>query len=447
MLENAAALSSPVTTVKKSSFQLYGMPWYYFAIFSLAVLTATYLGKLPAGMIGAFPLMIVLGTYFNLVGDKTPFINTFLGGGAIVIIFGSAALATFNVLPKQSVTTMSEFMKGGGFLDFYIAALITGSIMGMSRQLLIKAAFRYLPVILGGVLVSLSLGSLFGYLTGFGAKKALFFVSIPIMGGGMGAGAVPLSKIFGEGLGTDPATMLSIMVPAVALGNALAIIFGGLLNKLGHIKPSLSGNGQLMVLGNTKANAELEKEEEEQSSRDKIDLAKMGTGLLIATTFFVFGAILNLIFPAIHGYAWMILSVAVVKVSGLLNTKMETCCYQWFQFVMKNLTGVLLVGIGVAYTNLNEVAAAFSGQYVLLVSVTVIGAIIGAGIVGRFVGFFSIESAITGGLCMANMGGTGDVAVLSAAKRMELMPFAQISSRIGGAFMLILSSIILQFFA
>jgi len=70
---------------------------------------------------------------------------------------------------------------------------------------------------------------------------------------------------------------------------------------------------------------------------------------------------------------------------------------------------------------------------------------VGAGIVGRLVGFFPIDSAITAGLCMSNMGGTGDVAVLSAADRMELMPFSQISSRIGGAFMLILASILLQF--
>jgi Na+/citrate or Na+/malate symporter len=446
---------SSENTLQKKTFQLYGMPWYFFIVFSVAVLAATYMGKLPKGMIGAYPLMIVLGVFLGLAGDYTPIVKTFLGGGAIIIIFGSAALSTnfgtkenpFLLLPEAAVNVIKNFTVGEGFLDFYIASLITGSIMGMNRKLLIKAAVRYLPAIFGGVLAAIILGGIVGALSGYGARQAILYICIPIMGGGMGAGAVPLSKIFGESLGQDPGVMINIMIPAVALGNALSIVAGGLLNRLGKIKTSLTGgmgaNAQLMKVQGPEADA-LKLDPEYKNAREAIDLIQMGAGLMIAMTFFAFGMIINKFIPSIHNYAWMIISVAVVKALGLLPQKFEICCYQWFQFVMKNLTGVLLVGIGVAYTDLKQIALAFSGEYLLLVFVTVLGAILGAGVVGQRVGFYPIDSAITAGLCMSNMGGTGDVAVLSAANRMELMPFAQISSRIGGAFILILSSVLLQ---
>ena len=104
----------------------------------------------------------------------------------------------------------------------------------------------------------------------------------------------------------------------------------------------------------------------------------------------------------------------------------------------------LLVGIGLCYLDIGQVVESFSLTYLLLCGVTVLGAFFGAAIVGKLVGFYPVESVITAGLCMSNMGGTGDVAVLSAADRMELMPFAQISSRLGGAIILLLGSLLLS---
>ena len=50
-------------------------------------------------------------------------------------------------------------MKSAGFLDFYIAALITGSILGMNRKLLMKAAARYFPAIFGAIALSFGLAA------------------------------------------------------------------------------------------------------------------------------------------------------------------------------------------------------------------------------------------------------------------------------------------------
>ena len=53
-------------------------------------------------------------------------------------------------------------------------------------------------------------------------------------------------------------------------------------------------------------------------------------------------------------------------------------------------------------------------------------------VVGRWLGMYPIDTAIVNA-CHSGQGGTGDVAILTAANRMQLMPFAQIATRIGGA--------------
>lgn len=413
-----------------------GFKMRYFIPIVVIVLIATYLDFLPKGMIGALLFMMVVGIVLDFIGESIPIVNSYFGGGPILTIFGTAALVYYNVFPKDIFDNITAFMKGGGFLDFYIAALIVGSILGMNRKLLIKAALKYLPVIIGGVAVSLLLTGTVGYILGYGFKKALFYIAIPIMGGGMGAGAVPLSQIFGLALKEDPTKLLAVMVPAVALGNAMAIVAGSAMNKIGKKFPKLSGEGKLLK------GLDVETDYEEKEKKE-IKFEDFGKGLTIALTFFVLGTILSK-FIAIHAYALMIISVIIAKILNLVDEKYERFAAEWFNFMAKNFTIPLLVGIGVAYTNLQQVIDSFSWTYLILVFATVFGAIIGTGIVGALLNFYVVEATITAGLCMANMGGTGDVAVLTSAKRIELMPFSQISSRIGGAFMLLLTSFLVN---
>ena len=450
-----------------SAFKIFNLSPKYFALFAVIVLLSAMLGVLPPGMAGCFAFMIVCGAILQEIGDRLPIVRSFLGGGPVVIIFGMGYLRYMNffgifdmfsgLIAKGGAGYTATLMKNidtffkpsGAFLDFYIAALITGSILGMNRKLLMKAAARYFPAIFGAIAVSFGLAAFAGHVTGFGVVKAILLIALPIMGGGMGAGAVPLSKIF-ESSGTMTAEeAISIMNPAVAIGNATSIVLAGILVKVLAGK-FFNGQGNLMKAGENDDPAEFEISPEMQAKRDKITVANLGIGLLAATSFFAWGYIVAGIWiklvPAvnIHAYAWMIISVALCKVFNVLPEHVEICCFQWFQFVMRNLTSMLMVGIGLCYLSLDVVINSFSMTYLLLCFLSCIGAFIGAALVGAFVGFYPVEAGITAGLCMSNMGGTGDVAVLSAAHRMELMPFAQISSRLGGAIILIIGSLMLS---
>ena len=410
-----------------------GLPL-YLVVFAL-VFAAMLLGWLPGGMLGAFLVMMVFGGLFNLIGNNTPIVKTYLGGGAIVCIFASAILVYVGVIPESVVINVNGFMNSTGFLNFYIAALITGSILGMSRSLLLRAAIRFLPVALCAMTMGCLLVGLVGMVLGYGFVDAIMYVAIPMMGGGMGAGVVPLSGMYAEALGVESGILMSRMIPASTLGNVTAIVMAGILARVGQAVPSINGNGKLM---------RKDQEDLSEGEAPPQDVKLMGMGMVTAMVFYLLGTYINKAVPAVHTYAWMIILVALSKAAGIVPKRMEYAAQQWSQFVMTNWTQALLVGIGIAMIDLGAVIEAFSLSYLVLVLVVVIGVAFGAGLGGQLVGFYPIESAITAGLCTTNMGGTGDIAVLSAADRMVLLPFAQISTRICGAVVLVVASILVR---
>lgn len=425
-------------TQANSAVKIMGMDVKVFSVFSLIVFSLAYFGKLPVGMAGAVPLLMVIGAILGFVGDRLPIIKDYFGGGPIVILFGSAALVMFHVLPKPAVDTAVFFINKTGFLDFALATLITGSLFGTDRKALLASCLRYVPCIAAAQVVGLVAVGAVGAAIGYGYKEAILFIGLPAMGGGITAGAIPMSKMFGDVLKQDPQVIFSTMVSAVAMANAMAIIGGGIVNRLGKMRPQWSGEGKLLVV---KSEEKLEEEEREDSPAD---MKQYGVGILVSLGVMFAGYLAMMLTPMIHAYAYMVIFAVIIKLTAILPKSVEDAGYYWCQLCLKNFVGLLLTGLGITMIDLNAVANAFSLAYVIMVGTIVVSTALAAALVGKLIGFYPIEASITVGLCSTDMGGSGDLAILSAAKRMQLLPFSAISTRIGGAMILALSGFLLQ---
>ncbi|MDF2501238.1 MAG: citS 2 [Anaerosporomusa subterranea] len=422
-----------------SSIKIMGLDVKVFSVFAIIVFALTYLGKLPTGMAGAVPLLLVIGSLFGLIGDRLPIIKDYFGGGPIVILFGSAALVLYQVLPKSAVETVTFFINKTGFLDFALATLITGSLFGTDRKTLLASCLRYVPCIAAAQIVGLICVALVGEAIGFGYKQAILYIGMPAMGGGITAGAIPMSKMFGDVMKQDPQVIFSSMVSAVAMANAMAILGGGIVHRLGIIKPSWTGNGKLLAVASDDNISE-----EEEKAGGPVDVKMYSAGILVSLCVLFAGFLAMKLTPMIHAYAYMVIFAVILKLTAVLPRSVEEAGYQWCQLCLKNFVLLLLAGLGMTMIDLNAVFNAFSLTYIVMVGTIVVSTAIAAALIGKLVGFNPIEAAITVGLCSTDMGGSGDLAILSAAKRMELLPFSAISTRLGGAMILALSGLLLQ---
>ncbi|WP_418614681.1 2-hydroxycarboxylate transporter family protein [Streptococcus vestibularis] len=406
------------------------LPLYAFIVFVLAVTIA--MGKLPLNMLGLTLLLVVMGHVLYFIGEKLPIMNSYLGGGSVFTLLGATLLATFHIIPKDIIVATKGFLGDSfGFLDFYIAALICGAILGMNRKILVKASARFIPVSLVTMVIGAFSVGLVGMLLGQGFGHSILYVSFPQMVGGMGAGILPLSKIYASNLHGDQATIFSQLAPATTLGNILAIIGAVLISKV-FVNSKSNGHGVLIPVNKD----ELKKEKLNLNPTD------IGVGMMFAFTIFLLGVICNAFVPKIHSYAFMIIIVFILKALDVVPKTLENCVVMFNQVIMSNLTHAVLAGIGLSLIDLATLAKAMNVQFIILSLTSVVAMGLAASIIGEFVGLFPVETAIGAGMINNSMGGTGNIAVLSASDRMEMIAFAQMANRLSGAIILILGGLL-----
>lgn len=423
-------------TDEKKKLMVAGLPFPLYLMILGLLIVSMYTGSLPAGMVGGFFVLMVIGEGLNTIGNTLPIVRTYLGG-SVVCTLGAAVIQALGLIPEETHDLLYVFVNQTDFLVFYIAALITGSLFNMERDLLLRATVKLLPTALLSLLAGIMLSGLLGMLMGQSFLEGILYIGIPMTSGGMTAGAVPLSAMYASVLGADAGQILTRIAPATVLGNCAAIVLGALANRLGEKKPELTGNGCLVNDG----------QKPKPQPPMKPTFALLSAGLVISLAFYGFGALLHRYVPLVPTYAWMIISVILVKGTGMMAEELEDAAREWGYFSIHAWTAAALTGIGMTLIDLKTILHTITPFYLLAVILIVLAITLTASFIGSRMGFYPIEAAIAAGMCTTNMGGSGNVAVLSSAKRMELLPFAQIVTRSCGALMLTMGGLLVQILA
>lgn len=425
--------------------KIYGMSVPVFLFFGAVIFICAILGIIPNQMIGAIAVLFGIGIVLGEIGDRLPIWRDYIGGGALLAFIGAGLLNYFGVLPECVTKNAAGWINEYSFLNVFICFLIVGSLVGMDRKVLIKSGSLFIPAILAAIVGSALLGVLAGLIIGKSPVEMITAYVLPIMGGGAGAGAIPMAQVYSDVTGQDSASYLSFALAILALGNIVSILMAVVLDLVGKKFPKLAGGDRLL----RDTNKELftgEKKAEEPVTMDDI-----GAAIFVTAGFFMLGQLMaKKILPSIMGvsipnFAYIILLAALANILNLIPENIRRGLVKCQQFCGTKLVWIQMAGMGIAAIDFHTMLSVLSLGNLFAVVMIVVGAVIGAALFGWLVGFYPVESGVTAGLCMANMGGAGDLAVLGAAKRMNLMGYAQISSRIGGAIILLIGSLAFSF--
>jgi len=215
------------------------------------------------------------------------------------------------------------------------------------------------------------------------------------------------------------------VLPPVMLGSLTAILLAGTLNYVGKKYPKLTGNGRLQP---DEAD-EMDPHQEEITGH--MDVTHIAAAGVTALTLYVVGIMCQRLFGLPAPVAMLFIAV-IVKLTQAVSPQLQQGAFVVYKFFSTAVTYPLLFAIGVSLTPWDKLMSAFTVPTLITIVCTV-ATLMGTGfVVGRYLKMYPIDTAIVNA-CHSGQGGTGDVAILTAAERMQLMPFAQIATRIGGA--------------
>ncbi|XXP77362.1 MAG: 2-hydroxycarboxylate transporter family protein [Lettuce witches'-broom phytoplasma] len=477
----------------KKKITILGFPLYLILIvlaISIAYLGFSFNFKEDKGiiewhnLIGVLLFAIVVAELFKVIGKKIPILKD-IGGGAILSLLVPAFIFNysfailnehfkFNIFQQAFRDNIKLFNGTIGFSEMFVASLVAGSLLGIDKEMLKRNGLKFLSLVVISLIVSATVvgivGSFLNPIGGIneikgsesnGALNYLFYIFAPIASGGLTCGIIPLSIIYSQGKGgtnidgdngtTVQALFTSHIITALLIGGIISVMFSGLIKKIfGKSKfSSPTGSLEKEILPAFTPNTEVNKAEVKKEE-NKITFEQIKTGFVSIFALYAISALTrsllvclmpeskNLIPPTIIFLAVLVL---VFKVFDIISDHLVKSVEQASKLVINNFSSAILVVVGVTI-DINEVIKNVSNiNFFIFPVLTVFTTALTSAIVGNKLGYYPVQASIAGGLCANSIGGVGNLAILEASDSFELMPYAQISTRIGGDLVVIIASI------
>ncbi|WAN63378.1 2-hydroxycarboxylate symporter MleP [Candidatus Phytoplasma rubi] len=426
--------------------------------------------------------VMVFSGILKFIGSNFPIIKN-IGGGPILCILVPAFIfnynfgfPTFTKFQKTFINQTSFFSKnaeGIGFLDFFVTSLVVGSLVGIKKEFLGRMLKRFLPLVIITLIISALFAGIIGLIlepikglsniknsTRNSFLDSIFYIFFPIACGGFTCGIIPLTKIFSQGNIIYEDAFKDHILPSLLIAGIFSVILSGLIKKFfgksKYSSPNKIIEKNIKILENDKninqgmKNTEL-----------NINYSNISTGLISIFSFYILSSLLRIMIlklfsifsflKNIENYlppviVFLVILVIIVKILNLVSFYYEKCIEQASQFITNNFTSSILCLVGIG-TNINKIIDSIYNLHFLLTCILcVIITSLTAAIIGNKFGYYPVQSAISAGLCSNSIGGAGNMAILEASDSMELMPYAQISTRMGGDIIVILASIFFPLF-
>ncbi|MCU4179088.1 2-hydroxycarboxylate transporter family protein [Bosea sp. BH3] len=341
-----------------------------------------------------------------------------IGAAPLLALLLPSWLVSIDVIPEASLSSLRTILRETDALGLFVTMLVMGSVLALPKEMLSKAAWRVFSISVVASAAALAAGALAAGLLGLPVREVAFLVLAPASAGGISAGAMPLASGYAQLSAAPLGELLARMLPSIFAANLFAMLLAGIIRS--------------------------------DRGREEITLVDVASPVAAISTRPVFSRAAWLFVAALA--LWLVDEAvsALALASGwpasllMLVVAATWCLLGWgrrlrdgivdlYRLCLRFLIYPIIFIVGLLLVPWSQLVEGFTSPgLVLPVAAAVAGMATGGAAVSRRLGLTRAEGAILA-LTRAAMGGTGAVAILGAAGRLDLMSHAQMITRFGGA--------------